>query len=145
MKLHEMFAITLSLVQFPVMSAALDYKLDFGVIIQNDSGEPIGFEKTTLIPISLQGKGSLYGLVVTSPEDKQFTLNSVHTMPNNEGEEKPSKIMGKPMFIQNRGAIFLRTDLNDAPGIYSMEVYIDNKLYQVITYELSSTTNLAKY
>ncbi len=40
------------------------------------------------------------------------------------------------MIIQNRGTIFLRTDDGDVPGMYSMKVYIDNKLHTVIHYEL---------
>ena len=143
MKLHELFAITLSLVQFPVVANNINYQVDFGVIIQNDTGEPIGFEKTNKIPIITQGQTSLYGLVVTSPENEEFTLNSVHTLPQLEINTQEQKIMGKPMLIQKRGAILLRTDTDDAPGLYSIEVYIDNKLHNVIKYELVSHIQLA--
>jgi len=144
MKLHEFLAITLSLVQFPVVAATLDYKLDFGVIIHNDIGEPIGFEKTNKIPIDYKGNSSLYGLVVTSPESSEFTLNSVHVLPTDIDEEQGMKLMGKTMLIQKRGAILMRTDLTDIPGNYQMEVYINNKLHQVINYELTSKTELTK-
>ncbi|WP_286263030.1 hypothetical protein [Thalassotalea atypica] len=144
MKLHEFLAITLSLVQFPIVASTLDYKLDFGVIIHNDNGEPIGFEKTSTIPIDYKGKSSLYGLVVTSPEDQQFSLNSVHVFPHSENEIDDIKLMGKPMLIQKRGAILLRTDLSDIPGNYKMEVYIDNKLHQTISYELVTNTHLSR-
>lgn len=143
MRLHELFAITLSLVQFPVVANNINYQVDFGVIIQSDTGEPVGFEKTKKIPIISQGQTSLYGLVVTSPENNEFTLNSVHTLPKEEMDNSEQKIMGKPMLIQKRGAIFLRTDTDDTPGLYSIEIYIDNKLHNVIQYELVSHIQLA--
>lgn len=115
---------------------ANEYELDFGVVLHNDVGEPVGFQKTTQIPIENNGQASLYGLVVTSAEDKQFSLNSVHVLPTVTKELMAEKIIGKDMFIQKRGAIFMRTDLKDQPGLYKIEVYIDNKLYEVIQYEL---------
>lgn len=145
MKLHEMLAMTLSLVQFPAMSTTVDYTLDFGVIIQSDTGEPIGFEKTRQIPINHFGKPSLYGLVVTSEKNAEFSLNSVHVLPPQEDSDVQAKVLGKPMYVQNRGAIFLRTEQNDEPGDYSIEIYIDNKLYQVINYQLTSSDALAKH
>lgn len=134
MKMHSAIAITLSLLQFPFYVLGEEYKLDFGLIIQNDIGEPVGFEKTNEIPIWYQGRTSLYGLVVTSPENDDFTLSSIHTLP--EAMNQQTKIMGKPMIVQKRGAIFLRTDFDDTPGEYVMEVFIDNKLHQTIRYVL---------
>lgn len=127
------------LIQISVPALAQEFKLEFGLIIQNEYGEPVGFEQTTEIPIKNSSAGSLYGLVVTSPQDKYFSLNSVHSLPKPEGGEAPQKIIGKTMIIQNRGAIFLRTDDEDIPGMYSMEVYIDNKLHTVIQYELKNS------
>ena len=106
MKLHEFIAISLSLMQFPIFAAEIEYQMDFGVIIHNDLGEPVGFEKTKNIPISSKGEPSLFGLVVTSPETDEFTLSSVHILPPNSNDEGPRKMMGKPMRIQGRGAIF---------------------------------------
>lgn len=140
-----MLAMTLSLVQFPVMSSTIDYKLDFGVIIQSETGEPIGFEKTTQIPIDHFGKPSLYGLVVTSDKDDEFALNSVHVLPPQDDSDNHAKVLGKPMYVQNRGAIFLRTEQSDEPGDYAIEIYIDNKLYQVINYQLTRAGTLAKH
>lgn len=144
MKLHEFLAITLSLVQFPIAAADIDYTLDFGVIIHNDIGEPIGFEKTKQIPILHKGQSSLYGLVITSPENREFLLNSVHVFPEQRDADSTKKMMGKSMLIQKRGAILLRTDTEDQPGEYAMEIYIDRKLHQVINYELIPTPNLTR-
>jgi len=144
MKLHEFLAITLSLVQFPIAAADIDYTLDFGVIIHNDIGEPIGFEKTKQIPILHKGQSSLYGLVITSPENREFLLNSVHVFPEQNDADNMKKMMGKSMLIQKRGAILLRTDTEDQPGEYAMEIYIDSKLHQVINYELIPTPNLTR-
>ncbi len=144
MKLHEFLAITLSLVQFPIAAASIDYTLDFGVIIHNDMGEPIGFEKTKKIPIIRSGQSSLYGLVITSPNENEFLLNSVHILPNDDGQKIPHKMIGKAMIIQKRGAVLLRTDTLDIPGEYAMEIYIDNKLHQTINYELTPVPNLTK-
>lgn len=135
------FKLLTMLIVLPLCSVtyAQEFKLEFGLIIQNEYGEPVGFEQTTEIPIKNSSAGSLYGLVVTSPQDKYFSLNSVHSLPKPEGGEAPQKIIGKTMIIQNRGAIFLRTDDEDIPGMYSMEVYIDNKLHTVIQYELKDS------
>lgn len=144
MKLHSLFAITLTLIQFPVVASNVNFQMDFGIIIHNDSGEPIGFERTQTIPIHNNGKPSLYGLVVTSPEEEQFVLSSVHQFPDNNETDSNNKIMGKPMLIQKRGAILLRTEQTDSPGSYQMEVYIDNKLHHTISYELVDNSQLTK-
>ena len=144
MKLHSLFAITLTLIQFPVVASNVNFQMDFGIIIHNDNGEPIGFERTQTIPINNNGKPSLYGLVVTSPEEDQFMLSSVHQLPEVNNNDTHNKIMGKPMLIQKRGAILLRTEQTDAPGQYKMEVYIDNKLHHTISYELVDNTQLTK-
>jgi len=56
-------------------------------------------------------------------------------MQNKSGDLK--KVMGKAMIIQKRGAIFMRTDFDDLPGDYQMEIYIDNELHHTINYKLS--------
>lgn len=142
MKLHQTIAMTLSLLQYPLYASNIEYKLDFGLIIQNEMGEPVGFEKTHKIPIFYQGKTSLYGLVVTSPESDDFILSSIHKLPIQDNQQ--TKIMGKPMIVQKRGAIFLKTDFDDTPGEYVMEVYIDNKLHQTINYVLLPIDNYTK-
>ena len=139
-------AIILSLVLFSSIASATpnsQFVFDFGVIRHNDVGEPVAFEKTTQIPIVNGVKTTLYGLVVTSAGDEQFNLNSVHVVPvqNKNGELK--KVMGKTMVIRKRGAIFMRTDFDDLPGDYQMEVYIDNELHHTISYQLSDIS-LAK-
>ena len=144
MRLHEFLAITLSLVQFPIAAANIEYVFDFGVIIHNDLGEPIGFEKTTEIPIIRSGQSSLYGLVITSPNNNEFLLNSVHVLPDDASQNIAQKMIGKAMIIQKRGAVLLRTNVLDVPGEYAMEVYIDNKLHRTISYELISKPNLTK-
>ena len=141
MNIHKCIALSLSLVQFPTFSEPVDYQLDFGVIIQNSTGEPVGFEKTTKIPIKNNGSTSLYGVVVTCPDPQQFTLNSVHILPKQSEESVPQKIMGKPMLIQSRGAIFMRTESSDLPGNYVMEVYINNKLHDTVEYQLLASHN----
>lgn len=144
MKLHNFLAITLSLVQLPVFANDVNYLLDFGVIIHNDMGEPIGFEKTKQIPITRKGQSSLYGVIVTSPNNNEFLLNSIHVLPKLKTENNKQKIIGKSMIIQKRGAILLRTDMQDEPGQYAMEIYIDSKLHQVLNYELISQPNLTQ-
>lgn len=144
MKLNNILAITLSLVQFPLAAANIDYMLDFGVVIHNDVGEPIGFEKTKQIPIARKGQPSLYGVIVTSPNKNEFLLNSIHILPQENNEEVDAKIIGKSMIIQKRGAILMRTNTEDVPGEYTMEIYIDSKLHHVFNYELVPTPKLAQ-
>jgi len=131
------FCIVIVLVLSGYVYAAEDeFTLNFGRIIHNKVGEPIGFEKTTRIPISMNGESTLYGLVVTSPEDEEFTLNSIHILPPDPVNLTSKKLIGKAMIIQKRGAIFMRASFSDTPGIYNMEVYINNELHQSIQYEL---------
>lgn len=119
------------------------FVFDFGVIRHNDVGEPIAFEKTTQIPIVNGVETTLYGLVVTSDGDEQFNLNSVHIVPIQNERGNLKKVMGKAMVIQKRGAIFMRTDFDDLPGDYQMEIYIDNELRHTIDYKLADIS-LAK-
>jgi len=144
MKLLKILTILLFVIQTHLATANTEFIYDFGVIIHNDLGEPIGFEKTTQIPIVNSGQSSLFGLVVTSPNDNQFLLNSVHVLPEDASQNIPQKMMGKAMLIQKRGAVLLRTNVLDMPGEYSMEIYIDNKLLKTINYELVPTSNLSK-
>lgn len=124
-------------------ATASNFSFDFGVIRHNDVGEPIAFEKTTQIPIANGVETTLYGLVVTSDDDEQFNLNSVHIVPIQNERGNLKKVMGKAMVIKKRGAIFMRTDFDDLPGDYQMEIYIDNELRHTINYQLADTT-LAK-
>jgi hypothetical protein len=144
MKLVKFLVIILALIQFPSYATSIEYTLDFGRIIHNEIGEPIGFEKTNQIPILKDGESSLYGLVITSPETTEFLLNSIHIFPKSSVTNTNNKMMGKPMLVQKRGAILLRTDTGDEPGKYAMEIYIDSKLHQVISYELISPQNLTR-
>lgn len=144
MNLNQVFAISFSLAQLTAIAQETPYKLDFGVVIHNEDGEPVGFEKTKQIPILHNGENSLFGLVVTSPKDQQFMLNSVHSLPSTIQRSNTNKIMGKPMWVKYRGAIFLRTNATDEPGLYTMEVYIDNELHTIIEYELTSSHQLTR-
>jgi len=125
--------------------AASDSNLvfDFGVIRHNNAGEPVAFEKTTQIPIVNGTETTLYGLVVTSDSNEQFNLNSIHIVPIRTESGQLKKLMGKAMVIQRRGAIFMRTDFDDLPGEYQMEVYIDYELHHTINYQLADDS-LAK-
>jgi hypothetical protein len=124
------------LISFQALADDNIYKLDFGRVIHNDVGEPVGFEKTNKIPMPIQGDSTLYGLVVTSPEDEKFTLNSIHVLPLDPVNLEAKKLIGKSMIIQKRGAIFMRATIDDIPGIYNMEIYINNTLHSSIEYEL---------
>lgn len=124
---------------------ATDYNLEFGLVLHNNYGEPVGFEKTNMIPKTYNGEPALYGLVVTNDDNKVFTLSSVHILPQVE-HDKPNKLMGKMMQIQKRGALFMRTDKEDSAGIYHMEVYLNNVLYKTITYQITEPSEqLASY
>lgn len=144
MKLFRLVAVIFLLIQFNTKAENINYALDFGLIIHNDIGEPVGFEKTTQIPILEAGNSSLYGVVVTSPDNNEFILNSIHILPAVEANNIANKVIGKSMIIQKRGAILLRTDTNDQPGRYAMEIYIDSKLHQTLNYELITETELTR-
>ncbi len=124
-------------------SSNSNFVFDFGVIRHNNVGEPIAFEKTTKIPIVNGVETTLYGLVVTSDDDEQFNLSSIHIVPIQNDDGSVKKLMGKTMIIQRRGAIFMRTDFDDLPGDYQMEIYIDNELHHTVSYQLADIS-LAK-
>lgn len=144
MKLINVITLCFGLLSVSVCAATNNnFVFDFGVIRHNDVGEPIAFEKTTQIPIVNGVETTLYGLVVTSEDDEQFNLNSVHIVPIQNETGGLKKVMGKAMVIKKRGAIFMRTDFDDLPGDYQMEIYIDNELRHTINYQLAEIT-LAK-
>lgn len=138
MRLFNIIMLSVALLSnVALASSNSGFIFDFGVVRHNDVGEPIAFEKTTEIPIVNGVETTLYGLIVTSAGNEQFNLNSVHIVPiqNKSGDLK--KVMGKAMIIQKRGAIFMRTDFDDLPGDYQMEIYIDNELHHTINYKLA--------
>lgn len=144
MKLVNVITLCFGLLSVSVSATTNNnFVFDFGVIRHNDVGEPIAFEKTTQIPIVNGVETTLYGLVVTSEDDEQFNLNSVHIVPIQNEMGGLKKVMGKAMVIKKRGAIFMRTDFDDLPGDYQMEIYIDNELRHTINYQLAEIT-LAK-
>lgn len=126
----------LLLVQLPLQASEVDYKLEFGLVLHDENGEPIGFKETKNIPIQNKGKNSLYGLVISNDDKENFVIGSVHTLPNNLVGVK--KILGKSMVVNQKGAVFMKTQKNDLPGTYIMEIYINNILHETIEYQLQS-------
>lgn len=126
----------LLLIQVPLEASEADYKLEFGLVLHDEDGEPIGFKETKNIPIQNKGKNSLYGLVISNDDKDNFVISSVHTLPNNLVGVK--KILGKSMVVNRKGAVFMKTQKSDLPGTYIMEVYINNILHETIEYQLES-------
>jgi hypothetical protein len=131
--------ILLCFLLFPLTTFALevDFTLEFGIVEHDEYGTPIGFIETTHIPINTSGKNSLYGLIISKNSEENFTVGSVHILPENPSNAE--KIMGKSMVINGKGAVFMRTQKNDIPGKYAMELYIDGVLYETIEYKLLSS------
>ncbi len=124
----------LSLVHFSTNTMEIDYNLEFGIVLQNEYGTPIGFKETTYVPINNAGKYSLYGLIISKDSQESFTVGSVHILPDNPSNTE--KIMGKTMVINGKGAVFMKTQKDDTPGNYAMELYINGVLYKTIEYQL---------
>lgn len=114
---------------------AENLEVNFGLVLKNELGEPIGFKETTHIPAQSSSAPSLFGFVVTRTDDKPFLLGAIHILPGKD-EGSQTKIMGKPMMIINRGAIFMQTSADDKAGNYKVEIYIDNSLYTTIDYQV---------
>ena len=124
---------------------ANNLEVNFGLVLRNDLGEPIGFKQTTHIPVHSASSPSLFGLVVTRKDDTPFLLGAVHILPGKTPDVQ-TKVMGKPMMIVNRGAIFMQTSPKDRAGKYQVEIYIDNTLFKTIDYQVvggDSTTETA--
>lgn len=134
---YLMIYINVLFLSFSVHSVEVDYLLEFGLVLHNQHGEAIGFKETTAIPIDNSGENSLYGLVVSKESAEDFTLGSVHILP--KAHNNVHKIMGKTMIINGKGAVFMKTQNNDIPGDYEMEIYINGILYKTINYQLLST------
>lgn len=126
--------LSLSLVNLSVNSMEVDYTLEFGVVLHDEYGAPVGFKETTYVPINTSGKNSLYGLIISKDSQENFTLGSVHILPDNPSNTQ--KIMGKTMVINGKGAVFMKTQKDDTPGDYAMELYINGVLYKTIEYQL---------
>jgi hypothetical protein len=134
---YLLLALSLYAATFTVDAMEIDYKLEFGLVLHNDYGEPVGFKETTTIPINTAGKDSLYGVVISQQKDENFTVGSIHVLPDTIADAQ--KIMGKTMVINGKGAIFMKTQGSDTPGEYEMEVYINGLLYKTIQYQLLSS------
>ncbi len=111
------------------------YSIDFGVVLQNERGQPVGFKPTKTIPLRTGNESTLYGVVVSRHDNASFILSAVHVLPVNFGGEK-AKVMSEPMDVVGRGAIFLKTDVSDIVGKYQVEIYVDNLHTNTIDYEL---------
>jgi hypothetical protein len=126
--------LSLSFVNFSANSMEVDYTLEFGIVLHDEYGAPVGFKETTYVPINTAGKNSLYGLIISKDSQENFTLGSVHILPDNPSNTQ--KIMGKTMVINGKGAVFMKTQKDDTPGDYAMELYINGILYKTIEYQL---------
>lgn len=122
--------------QAPIKAVEVDYTLEFGIVLHDEFGTAVGFKETTNIPINRLGRNSLYGLIISKDSVENFTVGSVHILPKNPSNTK--KIMGKTMIISGKGAVFMKTQRNDVPGNYEMELYINGILYETINYYLIS-------
>ena len=129
-----MLLLSLSLIHFSAYTMEVDYNLEFGIVLQNEYGTPVGFKETTYVPINKSGKNSLYGLIISKDSQENFTVGSVHILPKNPSNTE--KIMGKTMVINGKGAVFMKTQKDDTPGNYAMELYINGVLYKTIEYQL---------
>lgn len=112
---------------------------EFGQVIFNEHEEAIDFQFTDEIPILDAGKTVMYGVIVTSDDDQTFTLDSLHTMPTIG--ENTAKMIGKTINVRKKAAIFLRTQQNDIPGNYTMEIFIDGVLAKTFGYQLIAKQN----
>ena len=117
------------------------YTINFGVIIKNDAGEPVGFKETTTIPVGKAQQKTLYGVVVSRNDETPFLLGTVHIIPTLDSNVT-TKVMGKPMQSTNRGAVFLQSDEYDIAGDYAMEIYLDNQLLTTVHYQLKEIDDL---
>jgi hypothetical protein len=133
---YSILIIFLFFVQVSTCAVEVDYNLEFGLVLHDEYGTPVGFEETTYIPINKLGKNSLYGLIISKESEENFTIGSVHILPNNPSNTQ--KIMGKTMVINGKGAVFMKTQRDDMPGDYAMELYINGVLYKTIKYHLLS-------
>jgi len=129
-----------ALLNNPVNAAEGDYLFEFGLVKYNQNGDPIDFEITKKIPIAQKGENIMYGMVITTEKDGTFTLGSVHVLPTKENEA--TKIMGKTMRIEKKGAVFMKTNEQDLPGNYQMEIYIDGLLLKTVDYQLINLQNI---
>jgi len=129
-------AILLLITTYSVQIFALnnDFKLEFGIVMQDEYGNPIDFKETKIIPIVTKNEPTLFGLIVTHNSQNAFTLGSVHVLPDKLNGLK--KIQGNIMTIEHKGAVFMRTSNSDLPGKYTMEIYINSILYKTIEYKL---------
>ena len=117
-----------------------EYLFEFGLVKYDEQGNPIEFEATKKIPIAMSGENILYGMVVTTAKESPFTLGSIHVLPTDA--KKTTKIMGKTMKIEKKGAVFMKTNERDIPGNYQMEIYIDGLLLKTVEYQLINTQNI---
>lgn len=117
-----------------------DFLFEFGLVKYNQNGDPVEFEITKQIPIAKKGENIMYGMVVTTAKDGTFTLGSIHVLPTKENEA--TKIMGKTMRIEKKGAVFMKTNEQDLPGNYQMEIYIDGLLLKTVDYQLINLQNI---
>lgn len=134
--MNYLLIVFLLFVQLTAKAVEVDYILEFGVVLHDEYGTAVGFKETTNIPINNLGKNSLYGLIISKDTKENFTVGSVHILPENSSNTK--KIMGKSMVINGKGAVFMKTQRNDIPGRYEMELYINGVLHKTINYQLLS-------
>ena len=127
--------ISVTLLCICLWTHASELEVNFGLVLKNEFGEPVGFKETTHIPAYSDTQPSLFGFVVSRDNDQPFLLGAVHILPG-RSPDTFTKIMGKPMMIVNRGAIFMQTSPEDIAGNYKVEIYVDNTLYQTIDYQL---------
>ena len=120
---HQVFATDLQ---------ALSY--EFGVITIDQYGEPTGFKQTTTITIEPEVKHIIYGLIISSPDEEVFTLDSIHTVPNRQNST--TQIMSKQIRAKKKTAIFMKAYQSDLAGDYKIDVFINGVFAKTIYYQI---------
>lgn len=117
--------------------ANITLEYEFGIVLVDQYGQATGFEPTNIISLKADKQHIMYGLIVTSPNDQIFTLDSVHTIPS---EQESYKILTKQIKVKNKAAIFMKAFQTDIEGDYQMEVFIDGRLDKTFNYQIKKNS-----
>ena len=123
--------------------AAATYDIKFGVLATGPDGADYLSEETATIPLKLHDTGFKYGLVITPPNDQEYTVHFIIHF------SAPPKVLTGNLSSTDGDASTVRTDPERVTGVnvqtfwfdpgdplgdQSIDVYINDKLVKTIHY-----------
>lgn len=127
-------------------SFAGDYDIRFGIMVKQSNGLYDVIEETTCIPLYTMDTGFSFGYTIDKNKgEKDPTAYSVHYLPPSDKQSTGQMLrMRTETLIWPKEHFKMNFGREDVPGEYRVDIYINDKVYKSIEYQVYSPEEYEK-